>query len=138
VLLATELPNCPAGSEPTDGKRGAIHCDSHPGLGPFFVWFAAFRDPAKANELDEIDSWVYYLKILARSPGERAALAAGDPAAMARSMYAQGYYGGFHVKDRDYVQADGTTVKGAELNIRDYTRVIARQAPSVRAALVGT
>ena len=134
-LLAAELPTSPAGLEPTDGKQGVIHCDSHPGLGPFFVWFAAFRDPDKPNEIDELESWVYYLGILTRSAEERAALAAGDPGAMARAMYRQGYFGGFHEKDKDYVQPDGSIVKGAELNIRDYTKVIARQVPSVRGAL---
>lgn len=137
-LLASVLSNSPAGDEPTDGKQGVIHCDSHPGLGPFFVWFAAFRDPDKPNEIDELESWVYYLDILCRSAEERAALSSGDPGAMARAMYHQGYYGGFHVGKQDYTQPDGSIVKGAELNIRDYTHVIARQVPSVRAALVGT
>lgn len=142
ALLGEALPNCPAGESPApsekfpDGAYGTIHCDSHPGLGPFFVWFASFATP-KPDDEDERDSWFYYLRILTRTGAEKAALASGDPGAMARAMYAAGYYGGFHVKDKLYEspKGSGQMVLGSELNIRDYTSVIARQVPSVRAAI---
>jgi hypothetical protein len=134
-LLAEQLEECPAGAKPLDGKRGAIHCDSHPGLGPFFVWFAAFNDPAKTSLENEIDGAAYFVRIVSRTASEKQALASGDPGAMAAAMYGAGYYGGFHRKGVLYEQPDGSKVDGAILNVRDYTRVISRHAPAVRAAL---
>jgi hypothetical protein len=56
---------------------------------------------------------------------------------MARAMYFQSYFGGFHVKGKLYEspKGSGNMVDGAELNIADYANVISRHAPSVRAAL---
>jgi peptidoglycan hydrolase-like protein with peptidoglycan-binding domain len=59
-LIGEALPTSPAGATPAstkkfpDGAYGTIHCDSHPGLGPFFVWFASFATP-KPDVEDEID-----------------------------------------------------------------------------------
>lgn len=142
ALLGEALETSPSGASPAPSEKfpggayGTIHCDSHPGLGPFFVWFASFDTP-KPDDQDEVDSWFYYLGILCRSAEERAALASGSPAAMARAMYHQGYFGGFHQKGKLYEKPKGSgrMIDGAEANIEDYTSIIARQIPGIRAAL---
>lgn len=112
------LPTCPGGVPP-DGRRGHIHCDSHPGLGPFFVWFAAFDTDVAGCD--------YYLKIVTRTAAERAAIASGDPTLLARAMYQASYFGGFH----PHVPGPG----GDEANIADYARGLLRWLPQVDAAM---
>jgi hypothetical protein len=133
-LLVEALPDCPAG-DPEDGRRGAIHCDSAPGKGAYYVWFSAFNDPELPAFENEVASWDYYLRILTRTMAERAALASGSAEALAAAMYSASYYTGFHKRGVLYRQADGSELDGAVLNIRDYAKGILRHVPSVRAAL---
>lgn len=99
---------------------GRIHCDSYPGRGAYFVWFAAFPDDTAGA--------AYFLKALCRTSEERAALTTGDPNALAAAMYNAGYYAGFHTH---------STPEGNAANIADYAKSLAALVPGIRAALSG-
>lgn len=130
------------GRIPDPGPGVALHCDSAPGRGPYFVFFAAFPTPVEGAR---------YFHSFFRTTAEKAALASGDPGATAAAMYAAGYYTGFHVKAADYELRDGRWVqlgegevpkggpvqRGAALNIADYARSLAAIAPGILTALAG-
>lgn len=99
---------------------GRIHCDSYPGRGAYFVWFAAFDD--------DIAGAAYFLRAICRTGAERAALQTGSAQSMAAAMYAAGYYSGFHPH---------STLEGNQANIDDYARMIGSSLPAIRAALAG-
>lgn len=107
--------------------KGAIHCDSEPKNGAYFVFFAAFNDPGKTAAENEADGAEYYLRILVRTSAERAALESGNPFTMASAQYAASYFRGRHNPDEP---------GGDERNIEDYASGISRNMPSVRQAQV--
>lgn len=130
-----------AGKLSDPGPTVALHCDSAPTTGPYFVWFAAFPDDVAGAK---------YFASFFRAAAERDALASGAPYAMASAMYAAGYFKGFHVGHGLYEQREGRwvllmpgegastpTKTGAELNIAAYASTLERLGPVIRAALVG-
>lgn len=129
-----------AGKIPDPGPTVALHCDSAPGLGAYFVWFAAFpTDVAGAA----------YFASFFRTTEERSAIASGNPRSLASAMYAARYFSGFHVRDAEYELRNGRWVmlgpgekptgapiaSGADLNVNDYTTNISRIMPGIAAAL---
>lgn len=130
-----------AGTIPDPGPSVALHCDSEPIRGVYFIFFAAFpTDVAGAR----------YFAGFFKTAAEHAAIASGDPYQMAAAMYSAGYYTGFHVKTGRYETRDGRWVllgsgeqstgpvkMGAELNVADYASSLARLLPGIVTALAG-
>lgn len=113
--------------------HGQIHCDSAPGLGAYFVWFATFPTPAEGFQ--------YYWGIVAGRPGRppkpaRAVLLAPGSSEdqFARALYYQHYYTGFH--DPKALMADGRS--GAEHNIDEYAAALRQLRPQIQGILAGT
>lgn len=111
---------------------GEIHCDSAPGIGAYFVWFAAFDN--------DVDGAAYFLKLLAGVQMKKAAWGVlnapgGTERQLAAAMYAAGYYTGFFRRDKDYTLPDGRVVKGAELNVAAYAKALCDLTPAIRLAL---
>ncbi len=115
--------------------RGEIHCDSAPGKGAYFVWFAAFSNDA--------DGAAYFIKILAK-PNTKFLLELEKTTSMAiaDSMYRNRYYTGFFKPDAMYLLLDGKWQEspegvkpGSELNVEAYGGALARLAPTIRTAL---
>jgi hypothetical protein len=103
--------------------RGALHVDSSPGKGWYWVYFRRWPDDMTGAE--------DFVHVLAeQSVNTRKALETGTPEAVARAMYARKYYEGRHVPTETYHTPDGDFL-GAELNVRDYARAIARNRPSL-------
>jgi len=91
---------------------GALHRDSSPTTGAYWVWFRAFDS--------EIDGASWFVKILIsdRLPCARVAEDdASSPADLAKAMYETGYYEGIH---------DPRKPGGREANIADYAGAITR------------
>lgn len=122
-----------------------IHCDSAPSLGPYFVWFAAFSNPA--------DGAAYFLKLLAGLKSRKMAYGVltqgGNEVSLATAMYLAGYYTGFFKKTSYYVLESGkwrevrgdemlmglALKKGSDLNIAAYAGALQRITPTIKLAL---
>lgn len=89
---------------------GALHIDTSPVTGPYFVWFCSFPDDEAGAEK--------FVQVIARNrPTCRDALMAATPSAvdLAAAMYRTGYYEGFH---------DPHQAGGVDANIMDYASAI--------------
>lgn len=121
---------------------GVIHCDSSPKKGPYFVWFAAFRDDVPGDGHGQVKGWRYFVRALCGSPGhlKGAYRVLVDPAGTedqhARAAYAQHYYTGFHDPDKTYT-VGGREVSGAEANILAYASSLRSVTPALRQLLAG-
>lgn len=130
--LLAGLPDCPAGN-PADGRHGAIHCDSSPGLGAYFVWFAAFPS--------DVEGCAYFLRILAGRLGAPKAAKgvlereSGTEQELAQAMYGAHYFTGFHDPKKTYTATDGRSMLGAQMNIDAYASALRKLTPGIRAAL---
>lgn len=102
-----------AGTIPDPGSGCALHCDSTPTGGPYFVFFAAFPNDVEGSE---------YFASFFRTAAEQAAIQIGDPDALARAMFQAHYYTGFHAND-------------PEANIADYAANLRRILPGIQDAL---
>jgi len=99
--------------QPT-AKDEALHIDSAPSRGHYFVWFWAFpSDAAAARKFLQI--------LVAQRPPVRAALERDDIADTARAMYETRYYDGLY--------------EDPEANIRAYGARLAELEPGIIAAL---
>lgn len=100
----------------------ALHVDSSPGKGWYWVYFWAFPD--------DVGGAALFVKVIARQrPGCRVILdGAGGPMELAGAMYRSGYYEGFH---------DPKAPGGKEQNIADYGGSLARLEPGIRGVLSG-
>ncbi len=97
------------------GPSEALHVDSSPKSGPYFVWFWTFASDAEAARK--------FLQVLVvQHPAVRAVLEHDDVTELARAMYESGYYEGFHKNDK-------------EANVRDYARRLAELEPLIWGAL---
>jgi len=100
---------------PPTAKDEALHIDSAPSRGHYFVWFWAFpSDAAAARKFLQI--------LVAQRPAVRAALEKSDIADTARAMYETHYYDGLFTDP--------------EANIRAYAARLAELEPTITAALV--
>ena len=102
-----------AGTIADPGPGCALHCDSTPTGGPYFVFFAAFPT--------EEEGFAYFAGFF-KTAAEKAAIAAGDPSALAAAMFHAGYYTGFHKND-------------PATNIADYAAGLNRVFPAIVSAL---
>jgi Putative peptidoglycan binding domain len=102
------------GSLDDPGPGCALHCDSTPTGGPYFVFFAAFPS--------DVEGAAYFASFF-KTAAEKDAITAGDPDALARAMFHAGYYTGFHAND-------------PEANIADYAANLRRILPRIISALV--
>lgn len=117
--------------------RATIHCDSAPGLGPYFVWFANFDTPRAGA--------AYHVHVLAEGKPARAVLEnpAGNEYALAAAMYSRGYFTGVHnpkawyLKGHEVPAGTPDAITGSEANIQAYAAGVAVWTPQVRAALIG-
>ena len=99
---------------PPTAKDEALHIDSAPSRGRYFVWFWAFpSDAAAARKFLQI--------LLAQRPAVRAVLERADIADLARAMYETHYYEGLSTDP--------------EANIRAYAARLAELEPAIVAAL---
>jgi hypothetical protein len=117
IAAAIAAGTCP----PLD--REALHVDSSPTKGWYFVYFWAF--PADS------DGAAFFIHILAdKRPSCRADLEddAADEQKLAADMYETHYYEGFH---------DPNQPGGAQANIDDYASALRRIRPGITAALAG-
>ena len=81
-----------------------------------------------------------FLRTLLKTSAERAALATGDPVALARAMYAAGYYTGTTGTDEDRIQAKGALIRRDAARIKTILGQVGPQytnSPSI-ASQVGT
>lgn len=109
---------------------GALHVDSSPGKGWYWVYFCRFADDNAGAD--------WFVHVLAeQSYATKAALSTGSADAVARAMYGRHYFEGVHVPTEMYHLPDGSVVPGSELNIRDYASAIARKSAAIRPALAG-
>lgn len=121
--------------------NGEIHCDSAPSIGPYFTYFAVFRDYEFRNDAGlielvsgDVSGAAYYCRLAAGSAMKPKALfdvmmnpnASVD--AHARAAYAQRYFTGVH---------DPKLPGGAEKNISDYVAFMGRFLPSFASLLSG-
>lgn len=116
--------------------QGAIHCDSAPTIGPYFVYFATFPT--------DVEGAAYFIRLLCvRKDGSLKAAydvlqrEHGTAHELAAAMYNAGYYTGFH--KRHAILADGRT--GDQANIDDFANPpygIAAIVPSVLRAIAET
>jgi hypothetical protein len=123
----------------------ALHCDSSPGKGWYFVYFWAFKTDVGGASL--------FVKILATNRKNCKAVLLNDHGTemqLADGMYATRYYEGFYEKNVWYVKgADGKwhkwvsadpppegAQKGSVLNVRAYGGALAAITPGIRKALV--
>lgn len=117
--------------------NGALHCDSSPNTGYYFVWFWAFAtDALGANQLLHT--------LYDNESRTRAVLQSDrfDPSEMARAMYSSKYFEGFYQRSSWYrhdsakwalVSGPGDdAMLGSELNIQAYSGAV---DPLARAAL---
>lgn len=104
-----------AGAIADPGPGCALHCDSTPTGGPYFIFFAAFPSDEEGAA---------YFAGFFKTAAEKAAITAGDPNALAAAMFHAGYYTGFHAND-------------PAANIADYASNLNRLLPVIDAALVG-
>ena len=122
----------------------ALHCDSSPGKGWYFVYFWAFKTDVGGASL--------FVKILAvNRPGCRAVLLNenGTELQLAEGMYNTGYYEGFYKGGSWYTKgADGKwhewvssdphppgAMQGSSLNIKAYAGSLSALTPGIRQAL---
>jgi peptidoglycan hydrolase-like protein with peptidoglycan-binding domain len=101
----------------------ALHVDSSPGKGWYFVYFWAFATDAEGAAL--------FVHVLAQDrPSCQADLEsdAADEQQLAADMYETHYYEGFH---------DPNQPGGAQANIDDYATALGRWRPQIQAALAG-
>lgn len=116
--------------------NAALHCDSSPKSGWYFVFFYAFDTDAEGAEL-------FVDALAVARPACRAVLDrsvgawASDSIALSGGMYASHYFEGFYVPSKVYPQKDGTTKTGAELNVAAYGGSIYSLAPGIFTALQG-
>jgi hypothetical protein len=101
----------------------ALHIDSSPKTGWYWVFFWAFPNDAEGAEK-------FIHTIASSRPTCRAILEDpnGDPGSLASAMYATHYYEGVH---------DPKTAAGRQANIDDYTSALQRQFPAILSALAG-
>lgn len=102
-----------AGTIADPGPGCALHCDSTPTGGPYFVFFAAFPT--------EEEGFAYFASFF-KTAAEKQAIADGNPSELAAAMFHAGYYTGFHKND-------------PAANIADYAAALNRIFPSIVAAL---
>lgn len=127
--------------------QGNIHCDSAPGIGAYFVWFASFPN--------DVEGAAYFLKLLAGLTKPKAARAVltsdtGTEVQLATAMYFAGYYTGFYKKTSLYAFVDAKwtelaagalppagaqTKRGSDLNIAAYASGLQRITPGIKQAL---
>lgn len=114
--------------------QAALHADSSPGKGYYFVFFWAFQDDAAGA--------AFFVDVLAgKHASTRLVLTSAKAAdaasayALAASMYSAGYYEGFYVKAQKYPQKVGPDKTGAELNVEAYASAILKLVPTILAAL---
>lgn len=137
AILAAGLPVASGTIAGIEVPFSTIHCDSAPGLGPYFVWFAGF------GTLRE--GCAYHVHLLAEGKPARVVLEnpAGNEQALASAMYAARYFTGVHDPKKFYLNGHevpaGTAgaVNGAQANIDAYAGGLRRWTPEIRAALTG-
>lgn len=129
---ATERALVKSGGTPVakDPFEMLLH-DSDPVSGKFQAWYWRFpvgeTDPNSGLQGDDAGAWRLFKTLLEdahRDKYIKPGFDTIDAYALARLMYQTGYYGGFHDPRKSYAQPDGTTISGAELNIRDYAHAI--------------
>lgn len=101
--------------------KGALHADSAPGIGWYFVYFAAFADDTAGA--------TYFVNILANHRSSCHAIlesATGTEDALAAAMYYSHYYTGF---------VDPKSPGGPQANIDAYAKALRALTPGIRAAL---
>lgn len=121
-------------------ERGALHVDSSPGKGYYWVYFWRFVDDAAGAN--------FFVKILAADRAScRAVLeTGGTPHALARAMYMTRYYEGFYKRASYYernekgrwveVPTNGPgAMAGSELNISSYGGALALLVPEIRTGM---
>lgn len=102
-----------------DDDTEALHVDSSPGRGYYFVYFWAFDNDVHGAE--------FFIRTLAIARPECRKILesdAGSEADLARAMYDSHYYEGFHKSD-------------PISNIEDYAKGLSGITPSIRSALSG-
>ncbi len=123
--------------------RGALHADSSPGKGFYFVYFAKFPNEAEGA--------AHCVKILAfNRPSCRIVMTdqLASEYRLAERMYATRYYEGFREPAATYEQqsgkwfkvdpaspATGTRILGAALNVEDYAGALRRITPDIKSSL---
>lgn len=122
-----------AGTIPAE-PNGALHVDSSPGKGWYWVFFHAF--------VDDVAGAAYFLHVLcdqrpASLPILNQALGAWrtDLFNLANVMYQTHYYEGFRIPTSMYTAPDGTQVTGAVMNVLDYSGSLIGIAPGIFSAL---
>jgi hypothetical protein len=115
--------------------NGALHVDSSPGLGWYWMFFRAF--PSDAAGAD------YFVNVLARErDGVRAVLApATDPLASAPAvvgmMYLSGYFEGNHPGARPVKERKLPFTPPEQRNVDDYVGSVTALIPGIQIALIG-
>src|SRR5208282_454482 len=124
-----------AGTVP-DEPNGALHVDSSPGRGWYWVFFRKFpNDTAGA---------AFFIHVLCENrPGCMSILKSAtqnwstDLLDLASAMYATHYYEGFRIPTQMYTKPDGTKVTGVVMNELDYASSLEKIAPTIFDALQG-
>ena len=107
---SANLPQAKALLGANSAVGGALHIDTSPVAGPYFVWFCAFPDDETGAEK--------FVQVLAKNrPSCCDVLESNTPSALglASAMYKSHYYEGFH---------DPHKPGGDDANILDYTNAI--------------
>lgn len=114
--------------------NGALHVDSSPGKGWYWVYFHKFAsDVAGANFfIHVIADQRPMCKVVLENPTSDGY---NDLWALADRMYATHYYEGFRVPTQMYPDSDGTQVTGAQMNVFDYAKSLSAIAPVIKASL---
>jgi hypothetical protein len=123
--------------------REALHIDSSPGKGWYFVYFWAFPN--------DVEGASFFIKILAVNRASCRAVMLNDKGTehqLAEGMYNSRYYEGFYERGAFYSKgtdgkwhklpagASDNAVKGETLNIKAYGGALAAITPKIRQALV--
>jgi hypothetical protein len=109
------------------GKDEALHRDSSPRTGWYFVWFWAFKS--------ELEAASKFLEVLVKNrPNVAAIIDTASAGELAAAMYASHYYEGRHEDPAqniaDYAQAIASTGGRIEAALADWTPATAPRIPS--------
>lgn len=124
-----------AGAVPVE-PNGALHVDSSPGRGWYWVFFRKFPDDTAGA--------AYFIHVLCENrPGCMSILKSStqdwnsDLFDLASAMYATHYYEGFRIPTQMYDGPDGKKVTGVVMNELDYAGSLEKIAPTIFDALQG-
>lgn len=113
-----------------DEPHGALHVDSSPGVGWYWVFFRKCAD--------DVEGAGYFIHVLCEQrPAVRDVLQRALGAwstelfDIADRMYATHYFEGFYVPTNLYKGPDGTMKTGAQMNVLDYARALGGIAPTI-------